>query len=81
LFEHDPALSINRIEMALRGQLSPDTLTGEQQEQYLDRLEDDQWQDSPAVRQAFGDLVAKQGGVGYASEDSNDIVTVAPTRR
>jgi ParD-like antitoxin of type II bacterial toxin-antitoxin system len=78
LFEHDPALNLSRIERALRGELSPDALTGPQQELYFDRFEQELWQDSAALRQAFKDLVAEQGGVGYLSDDSDEIVTRKP---
>ena len=82
LVEVDPRFGVLKIEQALRGELSPDDLSVEQQEAYLDRVADSHWDDaSPQAAAAFAEMVDRGDLVGYASEASDELVTMPPKRR
>jgi hypothetical protein len=82
LVERDPRFGVVAIEQALSGQLSPDALTGDQQEVYLDRVASSHW-DEPSAEEdrLFAQLVEDGGLVGYASDDSATMESSPASRR
>lgn len=73
--ERDPRLSFALVEQALRGLVPPAQLSGDQQEEYLDRLEDMQDAPSAAEEAFFADR--RRRGVGVGMDDAGLIVRQA----
>jgi hypothetical protein len=65
-----------RVERALKAQLSVDELSGTEQDAYFDKLEDAMWNPTEAERAAFAKVAMKPGAVGL---EDNDRSVVVPT--
>lgn len=70
--ERDPRLSFALVEQALRGLVPPAQLSGDQQEEYLDRLED--MQDAPSATEEAFFADRRRRGVGVGMDDAGLIV-------
>jgi len=70
--ERDPRFGYVQIEEALKALRSIDTLTEQQQEAYLDRLEDEMAKETPAERAFWEDRQSKGLGVGM-DEDGKPV--------
>lgn len=75
--ERDPRFGIVKIEEALRGLRSIDTLSGDQQEEFLDRLADQMHEPSPAQHAFWADR--QRRGLGVGADDTGRLVR--PARR
>lgn len=76
--ERDPRFGIVQIEEALRGLRSVDSLSGDQQESFLDRLGDQLHEPSPAQHAFWTDRQRRGLGVGL---DEAGRVVRPPARR
>jgi hypothetical protein len=68
--------TVERIEQALKAQLSVDELSGAEQEAYFDKLEEAMWTPTQDERVAFTAVVMNPGAVGL---DENDRIVAIPT--
>ena len=75
--ERDPRFGIVQIEEALRGLRSVDTLPGDQQEAFLDRLAEQLHEPSPAQHAFWADR--QRRGLGVGLDAAGNIVK--PARR
>ena len=66
----------HRIDLALKGQLAPSTLTGAEQEIYLDRFEVSLLQPSEFEKQFFASR--RRRGCGVGLDDQNQLVYQLP---
>ena len=71
-FERDPRFGFSKVEQALKGLISPDDLTDDQQEEYLDGLADGYWKASPTADAFFEDR--RQRGLGVGMDEAGNIV-------
>ncbi len=75
--ERNPAFGFDRIDQALKGLLSPDDLTGEEQEDFFDRFADRMDEASPQEQQFWADRQARGLGVGM---DEGGVLVYPPNR-
>ena len=76
--ERNPEIAYTRIERALHGLMSPDDLTGEEQEEYFDRFADKMGEVSEGERAYFAERERRGLGVGM---DEAGKLTYSPNAR
>ena len=79
--ERDPTIAYSRIELALRGlrPLDLDTLSEAEQDDFLDRMADDELKGVPSMEAFFADR--RRRGVGVGLDENDNIIEQQPDPR
>lgn len=77
-FESNPVFGHAKVQQALKALVSPDDLSAEEQELYIEQLGQSHWEASPTEKTFFENLRARGGAVGM-DEDGSIVVDGIPT--
>jgi hypothetical protein len=74
-FERDPRFGFSKVELALKGLLSPDELADSEQEEYFDGIGDGYWKKSNVADSFFDER--RRRGLGVGMDEAGNVVLQA----